>query len=110
MRKLLLMIGMAVCLTACTTGGGLNVAYDPTVATERINAAETRYLQVKAAAEVVLPFLAPATQEKVRRAFAVVERAIVAARIANTAAEQIAALQEVEAATDEIAAVAPAPS
>ena len=55
--------------------------------------------RIAASAEVVLPFLSPERQTRVRLAMALTERGLLASRYAATAAEQLAALKQAEAAT-----------
>lgn len=64
----------------------------------QIERAQAAYDRIAGAAEIVLPFLSPERTARVRLAMALAERALLAARLAATAAEQIAALRQAEAA------------
>jgi hypothetical protein len=78
----------------------------PTPSTEQaaqigtaIDRAQAAYDRIAASAEVILPFLSPERQARIRLAMALTERGLLAARYAATAAEQLAALKQAEAAT-----------
>jgi predicted lipoprotein len=64
-----------------------------------INRAQAAYDRIAASADVVLPFLSPERQARIRLAMALTERGLIAARTAATFVEQQAALRQVEAAT-----------
>jgi hypothetical protein len=64
-----------------------------------IDRAQAAYDRIAATAEVVLPFLSPERAARIRLAMSLAERGLLAARYAATAAEQLAALKQVEAAT-----------
>lgn len=64
-----------------------------------IDRAQVAYDRISASANLVLPFLSPERQARIRLAMALTERGLLAARYAATAAEQLAALKQVEAAT-----------
>jgi hypothetical protein len=64
-----------------------------------IDRAQAAYDRIAASAELVLPFLSPERQARVRLAMALTERGLLAARYAATVAEQLAALKQAEAAT-----------
>lgn len=71
-----------------------------------IDRAQAAYDRIAASAEVVLPFLSPERQARIRLAMALTERGLLAARYAATAAEQAAALAQAKAATAVITAAA----
>lgn len=71
-----------------------------------IDRAQAAYDRISATAEVVLPFLSPERAARIRLAMSLAERGLLAARYAATAAEQIAALKQAEAATAAIEATA----
>ena len=64
-----------------------------------IDRAQATYDRIAAAAEVALPFLSPERAAQVRLAMSLAERGLLAARHAVSAAEQLAALKQAEAAT-----------
>ena len=64
-----------------------------------IDRAQAAYGRIASAAELVLPFLSPERAARVRLAMSLAERGLLAARYAATAAEQLAALKQAEAAT-----------
>lgn len=64
-----------------------------------IDRAQAAYDRIAASAEIVLPFLSPERQARIRLAMALTERGLIAARYAATAAERAAALAQVEAAS-----------
>lgn len=64
-----------------------------------IDRAQSAYDSIAASAAIVLPFLSPERQARVRVAMALTERGLIAARYAATVAEQTAALAQVEAAS-----------
>ncbi len=66
--------------------------------TPQVERAQAAYDRIAHAAEIVLPFLSPERAARVRLAMALAERALLAARAATTAAEQVAALRQAEAA------------
>lgn len=63
-----------------------------------IDRAQAAYDRIGASAEIVLPFLSPERQARIRLATALTERGLLAARYAATAAERAAALAQAEAA------------
>ncbi len=71
-----------------------------------IDRAQVAYDRISASAEIVLPFLSPERQARIRLAMALTERGLLAARYAATAVEQLAALKQAEAATATIEATA----
>ncbi len=68
-----------------------------------IDRAQAAYDRIAATAELVLPFLSPERAARVRLAMSLAERGLLAARYAATAAEELAALEQVRAATNAIA-------
>lgn len=74
-----------------------------------IDRAQAAYDRIASASELVLPFLSPERAARVRLAMSLAERGLLAARYAATAAEQLAALKQAEAATATIEVTA-APS
>ena len=64
-----------------------------------IDRAQAAYDRIAATAEIVLPFLSPERAARVRLAMSLAERDLLSARYAATAAEQLAALKQAEAAT-----------
>ncbi|MEG3083989.1 hypothetical protein U1707_10085 [Sphingomonas sp. PB2P12] len=64
-----------------------------------IDRAQAAYDRIAASAEVILPFLSPERQARIRLAMALTERGLIAARTAATVVEQLAALKQAEAAT-----------
>lgn len=64
-----------------------------------IDRAQAAYDRIAASAEIVLPFLSPDRQARVRLAMALTERGLIAARTAASLAEKLAALKQAEAAT-----------
>jgi hypothetical protein len=100
MKKLLTaaLCAASISLASCATM--------PTPSTEQaaqidtaIDRAQAAYDRIAASAEVILPFLSPERQARIRLAMALTERGLLAARYAATAAEQLAALKQAEAAT-----------
>jgi predicted lipoprotein len=78
----------------------------PTPSTEQaaqigsaIDRAQAAYDRIAATAVLVLPFVSPERAARIRLAMALAERGLLAARYAATAAEQLAALKQAEAAT-----------
>ena len=71
-----------------------------------IDRAQAAYDRISASAEIVLPFLSPERQARIRLAMALTERGLIAARGAATVVEQLAALKQAEAATATIKATA----
>lgn len=71
-----------------------------------IDRAQAAYDRIAATAEVVLPFLSPERAARIRLAMSLAERGLLAARYAATAAEQLAALKQAQAATATINATA----
>jgi len=67
-----------------------------------IDRSQVAYDRIAATAEVLLPFLSPERAARVRLAMSLAERGLLAARYAATAAEQLAALKQAEAATTAI--------
>jgi hypothetical protein len=102
MRKMLMIAALAGALAGCTTGP-IKTRYDPAVVSAKLDQAEERLDLVQSAADVLLPFLQPATQAKVRNALDIARKAVIAARIANDAAEQLAALSVADAAIESAA-------
>ena len=107
MKKLLTaaLCAASMALASCATM--------PTVSTEQaaqigtaIDRAQVAYDRIAASANLVLPFLSPERQARVRLAMALTERGLLAARSAATAAEKLAALKQAEAATATIEATA----
>jgi hypothetical protein len=103
MKKLLTaaLCAASMMLASCTTM--------PTPSTETaahigsaIDRAQAAYDRIAATAEIVLPFLSPERAARVRLAMSLAERGLLAARYAATAAEQLAALKQAEAATSAI--------
>lgn len=64
-----------------------------------IDRAQAAYDRIAAAADVVLPFVSTDRAARIRLGMALAERGLLAARYAATAAEQLAALRQAEAAT-----------
>lgn len=64
-----------------------------------IDRAEAAYDRIASTAVLVLPFLSPERAARVRLVMALAERGLLVARYAATAAEQVAALKQAEAAT-----------
>lgn len=100
MRKLLTaaLCAASMSLASCATM--------PTPSTEQaaqigtaIDRAQAAYDRISASAEVILPFLSPERQARIRLAMALTERGLIAARSAATVAEQLVALKQAEAAT-----------
>lgn len=71
-----------------------------------IDRAQAAYDRIAATAALVLPYLSPERAARVRLAMSLAERGLLAARYAATAAEQLAALKQAEAATAAIDATA----
>ena len=78
----------------------------PTPSTEQaaqigaaVDRAPAAYERIAATAALVLPYLSPERAARVRLAMSLAERGLLAARYAATAAEQLAALKQAEAAT-----------
>ncbi len=72
----------------------------------QIQRAQAAYDRIASAVDLVLPYLSPERAARVRLAMALAERGLLAARLASTAAEQLAALQQAEAATAAIESTA----
>lgn len=64
-----------------------------------VSRAQVAYDRISVSANLVMPFLSPERQARIRLAMALTERGLLAARYAATAAEQLAALKQAEAAT-----------
>ena len=64
-----------------------------------IDRAQAAYNRIAIAAEVVLPFVSDDRAARIRLAMSLAERGLLAARMAATATEQLAALKQAEAAT-----------
>ena len=73
---------------------------------DAIERAQAAYDRIAASADVILPFLSPERQARVRLAMALTERGLLAARTAATIVEQRAALAQAEAASNVITATA----
>jgi hypothetical protein len=71
-----------------------------------IDRAQAAYNRIAASAEVILPFVSPERAARIRLAMALTERGLLPAHYAATAAEQLAALKQAEAATAAIVAAA----
>jgi outer membrane murein-binding lipoprotein Lpp len=80
----------------------------PTAAqvTPRVERAQAAYDRIAGAVEIILPYLSPERAARVRLAMALAERGLLAAKLAATAAEQLAALKQAEAATATIESTA----
>ena len=78
----------------------------PTGSAAAIDRAQAAYDRIAASADIILPFLSPERQARVRLAMALTERGLLAARTAATIAEQRAALAQVEAASTVITTTA----
>jgi hypothetical protein len=87
----------ASCATMPTTATGKAAQIGASV-----GRAQAAYDRIAAAAEILLPYLSPDRAARIRQATAVAERGLIAARYAATAAEQLATLKQVEAATSVI--------
>jgi hypothetical protein len=64
-----------------------------------IDRAQSAYDRIAATTAIVLPYLSDERAAQIRLAMSLAERGLLAARYAATAAEQLAALKQVEAAT-----------
>lgn len=84
-----------------STAGCVSLPTSPTSAVDRV---ERAYRAIRAVATPLLPGLPAEVREKVLSAEARIEWALIIARTGATAAEQLQALREIEAATLEIAA------
>lgn len=100
MRKLLT---TALCVASMALA---SCATMPTPSTElaarigtAIDRAQAAHERIFASAEIILPFLSPERQARILLAMALTERGLLPARYAATAAEQLAALKQAEAAT-----------
>ena len=71
-----------------------------------VDRAQEAYKRIAGSADIILPFLSPERQARVRLAMALTERGLIAARNAATITEQRAALAQVEAASTVISATA----
>lgn len=67
-----------------------------------IDRAQAAYDRIAAAAEIVLPFVSADRAARIRLGMALAERGLLAARLAATATEQLAALKRAEAATSQV--------
>lgn len=65
----------------------------------QIQRAQAAYDRIASAVDLVLPYLSPERAARVRLAMALAERGLLAARLASTTAEKLAALEQAEAAT-----------
>ncbi len=74
--------------------------------TPRVEQAQAAYDRIARTADLVLPYLSPARAARLRLAMSLAERALLAARLANTTAEQMAALKQAEAAAAAIESTA----
>lgn len=72
----------------------------------QIDRDQAAYDRIADGVEVVLPMLSPERAARVRLAMALAERGLLAARLASTAAERLAALRQAEAATAAIESTA----
>jgi len=100
MKKLLTaaLCAASMMLANCTTMPAPSTKQAAQIGTA-IDRAQAAYDRIAASAEVILPFLSPERQARIRLAMALTERGLLAARYAATAAEQLAALKQAEAAT-----------
>lgn len=64
-----------------------------------IDRAQAAYDRIAVTSALVLPYLSPERAARVRLAMSLAERSLLAARYAATAAEQLVALKQAEAAT-----------
>jgi predicted small secreted protein len=97
------LLTVALCATSMALA---SCATTPTSSTETVaqvgsavDRAQVAYDRIAVAAEVALPFLSPERAARVRLAMSLAERGLLAARHAVSAAEQLAALKQAEAAT-----------
>lgn len=105
--KRLILLTCALALSACTgatgTTGGIDgagtVAAEAGVAVEQVRA---EYFATKPMVDLLASLLPPAYAARVAAAQAIVERALEAARVATTAAEQLIELRKARAAARDI--------
>jgi outer membrane murein-binding lipoprotein Lpp len=64
----------------------------------QVERAQAAYDRIASTVEIILPYLSPERAARVRLAMALAKRGLLAARTAVTAAEQLAALKQAEAA------------
>jgi outer membrane murein-binding lipoprotein Lpp len=72
----------------------------------QVERAQAAYDRIASAAEIIMPYLSPERAARVRLAMPLAERGLLAARTAVTAAEQLAALKQAEAAVEAIESTA----
>jgi hypothetical protein len=100
MKKLLTaaLCAASMLLASCATMPSMSTGTAAQIGAS-IDRAQAAYDRIAATAEVVLPFVSPERAARIRLAMALAERGLLAARYAATAAEQLAALKQAEAAT-----------
>jgi outer membrane murein-binding lipoprotein Lpp len=72
----------------------------------QVENAQAAYDRIAGSVKIILPYLSPERAARVRLALALAERGLLAARTAVTAAEQLAALKQTEAAVATIESTA----
>lgn len=100
MKKLLTaaLCAASMMLASCATMQAPSAEQAAQIGTA-IDRAQAAYDRITATAALVLPYLSPERAARVRLAMSLAERGLLAARYAATAAEQLAALKQAEAAT-----------
>lgn len=110
-RLALALAASSLTITSCATMPAPSVETAAHIGSA-IDHTQARYYRIAAAAELILPFVSGERAARIRLGMALAERGLLAARLAATAAEQLAALKQAEAATATIEASAggqPAP-
>lgn len=100
MKKLLTaaLCAASMACASCTSMPSPSIETAARIGTS-IDRAQATYDRIAGSAAIVLPFLSPERQARVRLAMALTERGLLAARHAATLAERVAALKQAEAAT-----------
>jgi hypothetical protein len=99
--KMILSLAIAASLSACAT---MAAAPQP-VSSAAVAQVQARYDTAKRLAELFLPYLPAERRQQIEVIGALVDRALSAARLATTVAEQRAAIEEARAAADRFALV-----
>ena len=73
----------------------------PAKVAPQVERAQAAYDRIADAVDVVLPYLSPERAARIRLAMALAERGLLAARLASTTAQKLAALKDVDSAIAE---------
>jgi len=104
-RLALAMAASSLSIASCATISTPSVETAAHIGTA-IDRAQAAYDRIALAAEVVLPFVSDDRAARIRLGMALAKRGLLAARLAATATEQLAALKQAQAATAAIETIA----